>query len=124
MLAAGLRSHMSPLIIKEDEEKISIGGKPCGSGGRAIQNGSYGPPKNFLTVKGPSVMTFGKHELPVYCCHCPFLDIEPIKASGYPIWVTGTPEEPGVTTCWAHIYKDKKKIPARYWERFGPKKPG
>jgi hypothetical protein len=123
MLTAGLRSHMSPLILKEDDEKISIGGNPCGSGGRAIQQGSYKPPKNFLTVKGTGALTFGKEELPVYCCHCSFLDILPTEATGYPIWVTETPEEPGVTTCWVHLYKDKSKIPARYWERFALKKP-
>jgi hypothetical protein len=121
--AGGLRGHLEPLIIKEDDEKISIAMNPCGSGGRAVMSGSYGPPKNFLIVKGAQKMTFGKSEMPVYCCHCAFTNTLPMESTGYPIWVKETPEDPGVKLCWNYIYKDKRKIPSKYWERFGMKKP-
>lgn len=123
MLAAGLRGHLVPLVIEEDDEKFTIMMTPCGSGGRAILNGSYGPPKNFLKIKNPHIMTFGRSDFPVYCCHCAFMDIIPIEATGTPIWVTVPAEKLGVEPCQALIYKDPEKIPAEYYERYGKKKP-
>src|ERR1700683_676321 len=34
MFAAGLRGHLQPLHIEEDDEKVVIQMRPCGSGGR------------------------------------------------------------------------------------------
>ena len=36
MFVAGLRGHLQPLHIEEDEEKVVIQMRPCGSGGRLI----------------------------------------------------------------------------------------
>lgn len=123
MLAAGLRGHLNPLVIEEDDEKVTIMMTPCGSGGRAILNGYYDPPKNYLKVKKPQVMTFGRSNFPVYCCHGAFQDIVPIEMDGYPIWVTLPSEKLGEEPCRFIIYKDLDNIPAEYYERFGKKKP-
>ncbi|MBN1375123.1 MAG: hypothetical protein JXA01_03085 [Dehalococcoidia bacterium] len=123
MLAAGLRGHLTNLIIQEDDEKITVIMDPCGSGGRAVINGSYGPPKNFLKVKKHPVMTLGHDDFPVYCCHCPFQDLIPMEINGFPIWVTEPSGNPGKEPCKFILYKDKNLIPAVYYERFGRKKP-
>lgn len=123
MLAAGLRGHLTPLKIEEDEEKITIMMTPCGSGGRAVLNGSYEPQGKFLRVKKHPVMTLGKDDFPVYCCHCPFQDLIPMEDSGFPIWVTEPSDDIGKTPCKFILYKDQKLIPERYYQRLGKKKP-
>ena len=40
-MAKGMRGHLQPLKIEEDEEKITITMKPCGSGERIIEKGGY-----------------------------------------------------------------------------------
>ena len=123
MLAAGLRGHLNPLEIEEDDEKVTIMMKPCGSGGRAILNGYYeGPPKDFLKVKKPQIMTFGRDDFPVYCCHCAFQGIIPIETEGLPTWVTVPSEKLGEEPCKFIIYKDPDKIPAEYYEIHGKTK--
>ena len=124
MLAAALRGHLTSLSIEEDDEKITMMLNPCPSGGRAILSGSYGPPKDFLKVKKPQVMTFGRDDFPVYCAHCAFQDIIPIEATGRPLWVTVPAENLGVEPCRMVIYKNPEEIPSEYYERFGKRKPG
>ena len=123
MLTAGLRGHLTPLIVEEDDEKITVMMNPCGSGGRAIINGSYAPPKSFLKVKKHPIMTLDREDFPVYCCHCPFQDLIPIEATGYPIWVTVPSDDLGKAPCRFIIYKDKNLIPDVYYQRFGREKP-
>ena len=72
ILAAGLRGHLQPFEIEEDDEKFTITPKPCGSGERQIEGGGYGPPRNFMKIRKPQPMTFGREDFPVYCAHCFF----------------------------------------------------
>jgi len=123
MLAAGFRGHLTPLKVEEDDEKITVMMTPCGSGGRAVLNGLYKPPKNLATLTKPQKMTWGRKDVPVYCAHCALQDIIPIEATGYPIWVIEPPDEFGTQPCKYHMYKDPDKIPAKYYERYGLKKP-
>jgi len=39
MFVAGLRAHLQPLHIEEDDEKVVIQMRPCGSGGRLVLEG-------------------------------------------------------------------------------------
>jgi len=122
MLCAGFRGHLTKLKIEEDDEKVTVMMMPCGSGGRAVLNGSYNPPKNWARVKKAQKMTFGMTDVPVYCVHCALQDIVPIEETGYPIWVIEPPKEFGKEPCRYMIYKDPDKIPAKYYERYGLKK--
>jgi hypothetical protein len=123
MLAAGFRGHLCPLKVEEDEEKITVMMTPCGSGGRAVINGLYNPPKNLARITKPQKMSWGRTDVPVYCAHCALQDIIPMEASGYPIWVIEPPEEFGKQPCRCILYKDRDNIPAKYYERYGLKKP-
>jgi hypothetical protein len=55
--AAIWRGHFSEFELKEDDEKVTFVLKPCGSGGRQIRDGKYGPPLNLLKVEKPQIMT-------------------------------------------------------------------
>lgn len=117
MLAAGLRGHLQPLEIEEDDEKFIFKMVPCGSGGRLIREGCYEPPKNFARVEKPQAMTYWIENLPIYCSHCPFQEIIPIQLRGYPLFVTIPAEKLGEEPCLIYLYKDMKAVPEEYYKR-------
>jgi len=122
MFAMGLRGHLQPVEIEEDDEKVCLTMHPCGSGERLIQEGAYKAPKNFSIVKQLHPMTYSRPNCPVYCTHEPMLEILPIEWLGYPVWVAYPPDDKwgGCRFC---IYKDPKAIPEEVYERVGKKKP-
>ena len=123
MLAAGFRGHLTSAVIEEDDEKFTVMMSPCGSGGRAIANNTYEPTGKFAKLKKPQKMTLGKADFPIYCAHCALQDIVPMEKTGYPIWVIDIPDKVGESPCKYYIYKDPDNIPARFYERYGLKKP-
>lgn len=123
MLAAGLRGHLQPLRIEEDDEKVTFYMDPCGSGGRLVSNGAYGPPRDFLKVKGATPWTYDREDFPVYCAHCPFQEIVPIELVGKPWIVTVPAQRLGEEPCRIHFYKDPQAVPAQVYQRAGREKP-
>ena len=124
MLAMGLRGHLQPLKIEEDEEKVCITMEPCGSGERQFQDGDYGPPKNFSIVVKAQPMTWSRPNCPIYCTHEPMLEILPIEQTGSPVWVCFPPQD-GIATggCRFCLYKDPEAIPDEAYTRVGKRKP-
>jgi hypothetical protein len=123
MLAAGLRGHLQPLHIEEDEEKVIIQMLPCGSGGRLVLEGKYEGPDAFLRLNKPQKLTYDRPNFPVYCAHEPAMELIDIEYHGYPSVVIEPGKELGRDPCSFIIYKDPKKIPRKYYERLGLKKP-
>jgi hypothetical protein len=123
MLVHVLRGHLRPLTIEEDDEKISVTMEPCGSGQWLIENGAYGPPRNYAMVTEAQPSTFGMTDFPVYCTHEPMLEILSIELSGQPRVVCHPPEKMGTTPCRFSIYKDPKNIPEEVFARVGKQKP-
>ncbi|MGH7931596.1 MAG: hypothetical protein ACREQN_00365 [Candidatus Binataceae bacterium] len=123
MFVGGLRAHLQPLHIEEDDEKITIEMRPCGSGGRLVLEGKYEGPDAMLTLKGPQFLTYGRESFPVYCAHEPVMERQDINAHGAPFLVVEPAHELGREHCRFLIYKDKSKVPAKYYERLGLKKP-
>ncbi|MFA5079505.1 MAG: hypothetical protein WC541_08490 [Dehalococcoidia bacterium] len=123
MLAAGFRGHLTSAVIEEDDEKFTVMMAPCGSGGRLIVNNCYEPAGKMAKVKKPHKMSFDKPDFPIYCAHCALQDIVPMEKTGYPIWVIDPPDKVGQSPCKYYIYKDPDNIPARFYERYGLKKP-
>src|SRR5439155_17058341 len=95
MFVAGLRGHLQPLHIEEDEEKVVIQMRPCGSGGRLILEGKYEGPDAMLTVKGKQFLTYGRDSFPVYCAHEPVMERQDIEAHGAPFVVVEPAHELG-----------------------------
>lgn len=123
MFASGLQGHLQPLGIQEDEEKIEIKLRPCGSGGRLISEGKYEGPDSFLKIKNAQKMTYGRKNYPVYCAHEYAMEKVDIEENGRPFVVVEPAENLGCDDCSLLIYKDPKKIPSKYYERIGMKKP-
>jgi hypothetical protein len=123
MFVAGLRAHLMPLHIEEDDEKIVLQMRPCGSGGRLVLEGKYEGRDALLTIKGKQLLTYGREDFPVYCAHEPIMELQDIKAHGAPFVVIEPAAQIGKEHCNFIIYKDKSKVPAKYYERLGLKKP-
>jgi hypothetical protein len=123
MFAAGLHGHLQPMDIEEDDEKITMQMKPCGSGGRLVLEGKYEGPDAFYTIKKPQRMTYGRPDFPVYCAHEPPMEMVDIEKNGHPFVVVEAARELGKEVCSFIIYKDPAKIPEKYYERLGLKKP-
>lgn len=123
MFAAGLHGHLQPLHIEEDEEKVVIQMRPCGSGGRLVLEGKYEGPQGFLTIEKPQRMTYNRANFPVYCAHEPSMELTDIEKNGAPFVVVEPAAQLGKEHCSFIIYKDRSKVPAKYYERLGLKKP-
>ncbi len=123
MFVAGLRGHLQPLHIEEDEEKVVVQMRPCGSGGRLVLEGKYEGPQAFLTLNRPQRLTYGRPNFPVYCAHEPPMELLGIEKEGAPFVVVEPAQELGREHCSFIIYKDPSKVPEKYYERLGLKKP-
>jgi hypothetical protein len=123
MFVAGLRGHLQPLHIQEDDEKVVIQMRPCGSGGRLVLEGKYDGPEGFLKIRRPQRMTYRRSDFPVYCAHEAPMELVDIERNGAPFVVVEPAAVLGKELCSFVVYKDASKIPARYWERLGKTKP-
>ena len=123
MFAAGLQGHLQPLEVSEDDEKVEIKMCPCGSGGRLIMEGKYEGEDAFHTIEKPQPLTYGRPDYPVYCAHEYAMERVDIEENGRPFVVVEPAARLGRDYCSLIVYKDPDKIPARYYERIGMKKP-
>jgi hypothetical protein len=122
-LVRAMKANGADTTFEEDSEKFVLGFR-CGSGGKLIDEGAYGPPRDYLTLTEPGPRTFGRAELPVYCAHCSINnEIEGIEQTGAPITIEFPPERPG-ERCVHHVYKDPAAIPDAVFRRVGKAKPG
>lgn len=124
LLAGGLRGHLMPLKVEEDEEKFIFQMQPCGSGGRLVLEGYYESPVNLLKIEKPQPMTCGQKDFPVYCAHGPVLSMLGIEWSGAPIFFEEPSAKVGEKPCKIYLYKDPKRTPAELYAKVGKEKTG
>jgi hypothetical protein len=105
VLMAGLRGHLHPIRVVEDDEKFTLMCDVCGSGGRQIRDGLYDTPEGLLRVKEPQAMTFNRPDFPVYCVHCYFANDAPLHEDGSPMFVCEPSTNPGYEPCRITIEK-------------------
>ena len=122
-LASGLRGHLQPITIKEDDEKISLTMQPCGSGERIIQKDGYTPEIGLARIENPHRITWGMKDFPIYCVHCPVMEMLQIERTGDfgAIHIVAEPINHG--SCQFVFYKNPADIPEEYYIRIGKKKP-
>ena len=122
-LASGLRGHMQPIVIKEDDKRVSLSMKPCGSGERLIQMGGYDPETGLSRVKDAHNITWGKKDFPLYCVHCPVMEALELEGTGQfgAVHVVTDPIYHGA--CEFVFYKNPEDIPEEFYSRIGKKKP-
>src|SRR5512136_2018076 len=53
IVAAMLRGHLAALEVEEDDEKVCMKMKPCGSGQRLLEAGAYDQPRNLAMLEKP-----------------------------------------------------------------------
>jgi hypothetical protein len=118
----GAGEHAGAFRVEEDEEKFTFFMDPCGSGGRLLRKGSYGPPLEFALTSGAYPWSFNREGFPYYCTHCSFINESlPLRYNGIPSWPLDPPARAGDACRW-YIYKDKDAIPRRFYERYGAEK--
>lgn len=122
-LAHVLRGHLETMKVEEDDEKVCIQMQPCGSGQRLLQDGGYGPPRNLAIIQKPHPMTWGLTDFPIYCTHCPVLEILSIEQLGYPAVVAIPDEKVASGSCKYCIYKNPNDIPEEVYTMVGKQKP-
>jgi hypothetical protein len=123
MFVAGLRGHLQPLAIREEEDRVVVQMRPCGSGGRLVLEGHYEGPNALYTIRNPHTMTFGRKDYPAYCAHEASMEELAIEADGAPFMVVEPASRLGHEPCSFFLYKDPAKVPAHYFERVGKTKP-
>lgn len=119
-----LMGHVfQPITVTEDDEKITVTVSPCGSGGRIIEKGGY--EKGMATVKEKHPINWGLGDMPIYCCHCPAIEMLGLDNGGDFRWVhpTGDSGKCIGPDCSYLLYKDPKKIPQEYYDRIKRKQP-
>lgn len=123
--ASALHGHVHQAInIEEDDEKAVITVSPCGSGGRIIQKGWYEDGAGLAKVKEPSFLTWGMTDFPIYCVHCPAMEVLSLKFSGQIKWVHEVSETgPQGASCKFIVYKNPEEVPEKYFNRIGYQKP-
>ncbi len=119
--AKAMHGHMQAMEIKEDDEKVVITMKPCGSGERIIEKGGY--EAGLATVKERHAITYGFENMPVYCVHCPAVELLVVEATGELDMVRLIKEDRKHGSCHFGFYKDAKDIPEELYTRIGKTKP-
>jgi hypothetical protein len=122
-MASSLRGHLQPIVIKEDDEKISLTMQPCGSGERIILKGGYEPEAGLAIVKDSYPITWGMKDFPIYCVHCPIMEMLQTENTGAlgVVHIVAEPIHNGA--CQFVFYKNPEDIPEEFYARIGKKKP-
>ena len=120
-LAGGLRGHLQPISIKEDDEKITLTMQPCGSGERIVQNGGY--EAGLARVKDPHRITWGLKDFPIYCVHCPVMEMLDVENTGNFMAVHIVSEPIYQGSCQFAFYKNPSEIPEEFYTRIGKRPP-
>jgi hypothetical protein len=122
-MVSGMRGHLQPISIEEDDEKVSVTMQPCGSGERIIQKGGYEPETGLARVKEPHRITWGMKDFPLYCVHCPLMEAMDIERTGDFNFVHIVTEPMYHGSCHFTFYKDAAHIPEEFYTRIGKNKP-
>ncbi len=120
-LAKGLRGHMQPIAIEENDTMICLTMQPCGSGERIIQKGGY--EAGLARVKESHRITWGKNNFPIYCVHCPIMEALEMENTGNfgAVHIVTEPLYQGA--CKFTFYKNPADIPEEFYTRIDKKKP-
>jgi hypothetical protein len=121
-LASGLRGHLQPITLTEDDEKITVTMEPCGSGERLIQMKGY--EVGLARVKEANPITWGQKDFPMYCVHCPVMEMMDVENSGELNTAHFITDPIGKGHCVFVLYKNNQDIPEEFYKRIGKKKPG
>ncbi len=119
LFSGQLKSHCRPIEITEDNEKFIGKMVPCGTGGRMLSEGKYGPPPGFHRVRKAQAMTYWREDFPVYCCHGPVMAIQSLALGYAPPVLEIAAEKICEEPCEFWLFKDPGAIPAKAYRIAG-----
>lgn len=122
-MVGGLQGHLQPIEVKEDDEKVTVTMKPCGSGKRLIHMGGYNPEVGLGKVKEAHRITWGLKDFPMYCVHCPVMEALDIETTGDFAFCHFISDPIGQEDCQFVFYKNPDDIPDEFYTRIGKQKP-
>ncbi len=117
------RVHLRTFDLVEDDEKLTFICPICPSGGRMIADGHYEAPRSDYVVPGPHPLTYGRDEIPVYCCHEPIMETTSFEGTGIPMFIVDPAPVLGKSPCKTYLYKKPEAIPEHFFTRLGLSKP-
>jgi hypothetical protein len=118
--AGMLLANFAQIAIEEDAEKFAICQERCGSCGRQLEAGSYGPAPRFAIVEEPHRVAFCRGGVPVYRTHVAVLHyLLPLERTGVPWPVVECPAGLAAGPCRLLIYKDPARTPRAHWDWLG-----
>ncbi len=120
-MAGGLQGHLQPITVREDDEKVTLTMKPCGSGKRLIRMGGYDA--GLGRVKESHRITWGMKDFPLYCVHCPVMEALDIENTGDFAFCHFVSDPIGEEDCQFVFYKNPADIPEEFYTRIGKEKP-
>jgi hypothetical protein len=123
VIAKAMLTNGGSVQASADDEGITLAFR-CGSGGRLVDEGRYdvdgGP---YLTLQGPSPLTFGRPSLPVYCAHCPVHnELLELERGSVPTSVEEPTTGPG-GVCVHRVPADPRALDPWVWTRVGLEAP-
>jgi len=119
IFAEQLKVHYRPIEIIEDDEKFIAKMISCGTGGRMLLQGKYGPPPGFHKVCQAQAMTYWREDFPVYCCHGPAMAVLALARGCSPPVLEIAAERLGEEPCEFWLFKDPASIPADAYHKAG-----
>jgi hypothetical protein len=119
-MVGGLRGHMQPITVKEDDEKVTITMEPCGSGERLIRMKGY--ELGLARVKESHRITWGQKNFPIYCTHCPVMEMLDIENNGDFAVGHFISDPIGKEHCQFVLFKNPGDIPEEFYKRIGKEK--
>ncbi len=119
LFAEQLKAHYRPIEITEDDEKFIAKMIPCGTGGRMLSQGKYGPPPGFHMVHKAQSMTYWREDFPVYCCHGPVMAIQALSSGYAPPVLEIAAEKICEEPCEFWLFKDPEAISAKAYHIAG-----
>ncbi len=99
--------NFTSVSVEESDEAFTIVQDPCGTCGRQLLDGMYGPPLNLAVVAEPCAITWGRGTTPIYRSHVPLMhSVMPIERIGVPWPLLLCPEGMTAGPCRIVLNKD------------------
>jgi hypothetical protein len=101
--------NFSGLRVEESDDAFTIVQDPCGTCGRQLLDGLYGPPLDLAVVAEPCSITWGRGTTPIYRSHVPLMhSVMPIERIGVPWPLVQCPAGTVAGPCRIVLHKDPR----------------
>ncbi len=101
--------NFTSITVEESDDAFTIVQDPCGTCGRQLLDGLYGPPLDLAVVTEHCAITWGRGTTPIYRSHVPLMhSVMPIERVGVPWPLLECPEGMIAGPCRIVLKKDPR----------------